>query len=944
METICDMCLDEIAIWACPDCDASKCQDCDAMFHKAAKRAGHKRRLLVATQNLNRKDAFLEEKSKAPDNSSNMTSSTQCVQTDVNFVPNVKKNIDLSFITQNPFTNSGVKAKQSDIHFGNQMGNAGIKLNEKQTKGFDFNSNVFSGDTTVSFGSKASPHLPAYFDFSNQINPKLSSGDFNGFNPKFTKVPGDFNGSNPMLTKVPGDFNGSNSMLTKVPGGSHDPHQVFSKEPSDIRIANFVQPKRLDSPGTTIGNPRFPNVVHGNDPNVVSHQPNMFFPPFGYNANPPFLGSPGAFGNFQSHVHMNIPTPRSPFGPFPDADTFTNYFQQSPYYANPYYVPTPHEHFKEHGEQKESFGAKSNSEKEFSSESQTFPEKERKEPCEEKGSVNTGVTEVTKSFCVYCGTRVQEDFKFCGSCGKKIERYDNQKVNEPKKSDPQRKKHIETNEKGPVDDRIIDDSKTQKHKILIDEISTSDEKPLECTGLEIEPELRSFDPPISCDQKETNRSRKASLRETRTDSSVSMGSGRKKSERKVSFREEIELSYVADNDDPVLDDDGIFDGLATLTFMKNEIFNGANLNDLEFLLSSDKFCPEDFQFKSCNEIIEDHLAAVNDVFGPMLNNLELVKNEDTKEASEAERRMSLEAVAVDSIKASKFLINSRKYVSKSYFNDEVPGQIFHDAMRQCQGDARKAAWELERGLTDKVTQNRIWNTDENENELQKEEKSTFFDQITAKTMTDVLLEECVKTYNLLPKQEQSHKEKDLLIRRIMAEKSLDYARARVMISMLSSDERTDYTSAFLTAKNLTQGNVIVFKGYKTYFKECVVCCEDVIQDFIIKFPNCSQDCSVCYNCVRDHFSAQICGSGKMVKNILCPGCDQKVLTESSNTLVLLQLKYFLPPDLFGMFERRALDNFLEAEGRFKWCAHSDCNDGIFWENADVLKMQCSKVL
>ena len=868
----CDMCLVAVAIWDCAICKSSKCQDCDIMYHKPAKRASHKRtKLTVAAPFLGGcNDKMIDLREGSSDGIGPEEGRSSSVQ-------NMTKDIDLSFITKN-------KKVETTLSENILMGR-GAYIDDYGNQNDILSRNDFQ--KKYAFG-KNWPNQQGH-------NLKKDENHIPNFLPPFgtAATPSSGNISSDIINT---DFQGI-------------PHRPYMQQ------ILFEIPKAA----SPVENPRFPNAPYV--PNTAAIPPNEFgcplFPPF---------GAPRQMGYFPNHV--NFAPPLRPGAPF-----------VNPYFPSAGYFYADRNHQRIDGSKYiEKIDLKP------VPKSETVPKKLEDETKESKKSnkiKNSMHSEhqVTMNFCVYCGSKVFEEFKFCSSCGNKIQRGQNKSPEAPILNSCI---YAGQNENG----KITDENKSQSSNDEVFLVSKNDgnfERKNASHRNQCQPTVKQV---IGASDWKKEKDFRSAIKETKRPRSPNMSSeshvGTARSRNSVHSEQNISFRYEDDvkTDDQIENEANTSNSLATIAFIKNELLNGSNLNDLEVLFSTGHFCPEHFNIDSYEAILSDNLAAVNDAFGPMLN-FQMRVNGKMKLVSKAESVISLEATAFDSIKASKFLVNLRTHVSTSYFDSKIPDQLFHDKMLQCHGDARKAAWELEMGLINKITRSRVWNTDENENVLEGAKKPTFFENLSTKSMTDVLLEEAVKTYKLLPPKERSYAAKDQLARRIMAEKELVYARALLMISMLLSTETIDYISAFLTANNLTQGNVVQRKGYLTYFKECIVCCETFVQDFIIKFPNCDYQCSVCVNCVRDHFTAQISGSGKQVGNIECPGCSEKVLSEATNTLVLLQLKNVLPPNLFGLFERRALDNFLENEGRFKWCAHNGCDDGIFWENANVLKMRCS---
>ena len=929
----CEMCLAVDPVWNCEDCNSSKCAECDEKYHKPVRRSNHRRTPLQPfDQNV---PVITANEVMASSNAAvNLAPFLQSPS--VSTVNPTTKPIDLSFIKQgvnpglSPATPVGML---TGYDFGNNMRNYSVPSSVSKfpvspatnttvnqvyphhqgpsvtptganavrfsTPGYDYMQGgdgvrpiTNALDSTAFFGSNIA---------SNNVGPQtVSSPRSQSTMPNTSNVPSTFPYSNnlpfptrpempPSMSQFPfhNQVNAMNGIFPRFQGPNtmYPGQQPFQyQNPSYPMNASVQMPSNLQHP---LGNQFRMSGAMG----------------AGYTMGAPMM--PAVFGDYQPYMHAyNWPY---------NCGQALDEMQPSSV------VETAHKE----PEDKEN------------EESKEVQNEEIAEKCENEDATvdSSDCEEEMPKFCVKCGSSLCEGFNFCAKCGQPVVRIKklgtdfssakdsstrDAKENAPR-SDKRKQIPKLSMEMSGFEKSCDNDTKSQKAEDGSDSFYTPVPSPVDKSA-NISFNSNEADVVVVVDSKEKHQIAQNKILNESQDQQL---------------RTQPNL-----NNDGAEYEDMLVDGLSTFTFVKSKLLNGQDLNDLELLLSSGKFSSSECNEDDMRAIIEDDLSTVNDVFGPLLKD-KLGGCDTMKFASEVERQIALEATAFDSIKSSTLLVNWRKYLLECFLDDGLNADDFHNAMLQCQGDVRKAAAELQIGLINENNQRHIWNTNENENALDVASRNNSFDCLSAKTMTDTLLEEAISSYCSLPLKEKEIKQKQMFSRKVMAEKKLNYARAHLMISMLDSNKNIDYISAYLTAKNLTDQNVLVPKGYKDYFKECVTCCDNVVQDFIIKFPNCASDCSVCVNCVKEHFNAQIYGSGKQVGNILCPGCNEKILTGASNEIVLVQLENVLSPELFSMFETRALENCLENDKNFRWCAHDDCEVGFIWENNNVLRMQCT---
>ena len=415
---------------------------------------------------------------------------------------------------------------------------------------------------------------------------------------------------------------------------------------------------------------------------------------------------------------------------------------------------------------------------------------------------------------------------------------------------------------------------------------------------------------------------------------------------KVDTKEAAKTTEKPKNDEPVIitrrgafedDDSTLIDGMETVSFLKDQIAQGSSLDDLEVMLASSN--PTIQGVDICTSAVEDTMNAVNDIVASKLNQ-ELKK---VLCLSVAERRSALELCEFDSIKAAEFSLNSRKCLGQQLIGVGAENKkyvLFHEKMQQNGGNYRSAYAEMQGHIFANLLQSRIWNSDEGSNILERQDsaKSESF-SAEAMTYTDTLVEDAVRNSNIPPVS--GILAKAVFLRKIMAEKQLPFSRAQLLFSMLKNKPDLEYSSALWIAKNISQESLKVPKSYERYIVECSVQYEELAHCFIIKLPSCKNECKVCHNCMRKHLQTQLYESGKSVRNIECPGCGSKIISNNENdTYLQQQLKNFLPQEMFKLFDTRFLENILEEDNYFKWCSEATCAQGILWENPRVLKMTC----
>ena len=905
MAKVCDMCEEADPVWNCPTCDSSKCDDCDRMFHKPAKRSGHHRTPLKpvnTNENATPRVEVEQSVGATKEGLPNEQPSTGA--------PKVTQPIDLSFI-------------KKDMKIGVSTPTGPTPM----VTGYTYGNNMHSFPSLSSHPMFPGTE-PSAFKHPHFQQPGAPTGTSNAFrysNPNIgttnAAVSGDT--ASPALDSSGMNSKASNADLQTVSSPRHQqaimPHHAFpywttpqSTVPGMSHMNSFVS---MNGPLNTMSgsHPRFPapNVVQTGQPYPMNpfaplppyHMTNQFRPGDVRGASNPISGGPFAppYGLGYHPINMH-----PSFDPRLCSPVDTTY-------------PTVSTEEQPEGLKEE---IKSDVNLEVT-------------PLNTDGNVvsESSESEENPKFCVKCGKGLMEDFNFCAKCGHPVLRI--------KKSERNFEKH-------PIEE-VTKLGEAVANLNLVIGCETNKLKAEEGADRFYTPIPSPVEEAIPATNSEGNTSECFGFDEKIEILEDFQPSNAAKTEAIAplpkQYTEDLPLNATETEATAPLpvqysdDDDMVIDGLSTFTFIKSKLLDGQDLNDLELLLSSDKYSYSDNNEEDTSKVIDEELEAINDVFGPLLSE-DLGSHDVMKFASEIERRNAFEAAAFDSIKSSTLLVNWRKYLLECFLGNEFDADFFHDAMSQCQGDVRKTAIELLIGCVDNYNRHHIWNTDENENALGATNGNDGFDSLNTKTMTDVLLEESVSSFYSLPFSQRNYHAKQICARKLMAEKGLTYARAQLMVAMMMPGNDIKYISAFLAAKNLTDRNVIVPRGYKDYFKECVTCCEKVAQDFIIKFPKCAPDCSVCVGCVRKHFNAQVFESGKRVQNILCPGCDEKILGDESNAMVQEQLRSFLSAELFTMFEAKALENCLESDTNFRWCPHDGCSSGVFWENNNVLRMQC----
>ncbi|XP_031419004.1 uncharacterized protein si:dkey-181m9.8 isoform X2 [Clupea harengus] len=123
--------------------------------------------------------------------------------------------------------------------------------------------------------------------------------------------------------------------------------------------------------------------------------------------------------------------------------------------------------------------------------------------------------------------------------------------------------------------------------------------------------------------------------------------------------------------------------------------------------------------------------------------------------------------------------------------------------------------------------------------------------------------------------------------------------------------------------------------------ECPICQEQVCFSKIITMTHCS--CAFCESCFKAYFSSVI--KEKSIVHAVCPLCNHpdvrgaQCLEESVEYFSLLdtQIRHYLDPETYELFQRKLRDRALQEMPNFRWCAH--CCFGLLHE-AERLRMDC----
>ena len=926
---ICVMCQDQKAEIVCDDCKRINCAECDQMFHKPAKRAKHKRRPMFAFQ------PKTDEKKRAPDQDSSFAATSSLFE-DGFTVPIPSHDTSNSMYQWLEFN----KSQSQQGKFPHESSSHYVNLNPIPLPNVDMLSRSQNDPDFFRENHTAKVSLQKLLDLPFEPNSNQITTEVRQKRAVFSNATNANKDSYPTFDRrsVNNDFQ-ANDTVSPVP-----PYQF-------VNVSNIVD---IDSPiarGNQTGS-RF--TVKGRDAEYEGrrHLP-VHAPTRAHDVAklPQFQLEADEFGVYENRdksgslaVELSGSFAFEPFSPddrerrstlpadlsgTPNPDFSKSLFMElDNTLKRGSKVVTP---------ELLDFdslviGDTKGSEHEILTDGNITPTEENFRPTHFTQSIGQEMSRISKpyeatrfkpnelekrectvpNFCSNCGSKFAGG-NFCSNCGSKITSASVSQVNNNQKETVDLSDPFFTPPLSPKNERMADDLMRQNGP------RTKIETKKRRVSFHEEPDVRSLP--------ETENI----YEEIDPESDHELDSG-------------FEHIAKARSNSELIEDAMLMEGLKTLTYLREQVKDGSTLDDVELMLSGvDMRHVEDVAI--CGSAVEDTTNAVNDIFASKLN--QELKPKKLIGLSVAERSYALEACEFDTMKAATFARNSRTYLCHQVaVVDENKSRIqtFHQKMQQNEGNYRSAFAEVQSGIFDNLMQSRIWNSDENANILQQQDSdgSNSFDD-NALTLTDTWLEESLRKANVQPGC--GIFAKAVFFRKIMAEKRLPLSRAQLLFSMLKNKQDLEYKSALWVARNCTSESLRIAKGHERYIKECGVCGDEFATNFIIKLPNCVNDCHVCHNCMKRHLVVQLKESGKNVKNILCPGdgCEQKIISNNENDLLLQQLfRNFLPQDIFKLFDDRVLEGMLEEDVYFKWCSDETCPEGISWENPRVLKMQCPR--
>ncbi|XP_061615021.1 E3 ubiquitin-protein ligase RNF31-like [Phyllopteryx taeniolatus] len=187
-----------------------------------------------------------------------------------------------------------------------------------------------------------------------------------------------------------------------------------------------------------------------------------------------------------------------------------------------------------------------------------------------------------------------------------------------------------------------------------------------------------------------------------------------------------------------------------------------------------------------------------------------------------------------------------------------------------------------------------------------------------------------------PPLDPNHPDKERMCRRLLALYGLpSWGRCELTLSLLQEPGVAYSLEDVVQAVRASHDRDFIKRVLNN---ECPCCLSIFPRSKMQSLTSCQ--CSVCLECFTQHFTITV--RDKHIRDMVCPICREPDINDPEQldsyfSMLDIQLRECLEPDVYELFHRKLTDHALMKDPKFLWCSH--CVSG-FINEGDQLKVTC----